>query len=389
MAGAAIVLAAVTIALIVPSVATPTSVPFGTYGVLTLVGAVTYPIVGWLVASRRPENPIGWILLLEGLLDALMAFSSQYSTYGLINAPGSLPFADVASWVAGWIWASGTVLFFLLVLVFPDGRLPSPRWRPVLLLGVVAFILETVPNAIALWSYRGPALLAANTPDTSTSGPAIQLALAIGGISSLAFAIVAVISIVVRFRRSSGIERQQIKWFGAAGIVTITLLWLVPVIALPVPFDALAALVVGPLLPGAIAIAILRYRLYEIDRIVSRTISYLIITGFLAVVFVGAVFLLQAVLTPVVGENPVAVAASTLVVAALFKPSRTRVQQIVDRRFNRARYNAERTAAAFAARLRDQVELAELRADLLSTVTGALDPSGAGVWIRDREAGRS
>jgi hypothetical protein len=382
MAIVALVLAAATVVLIVPALGTPTAVPFGTYGLLTLVAAFTYPIVGWLIAARRPENPIGWIFLVEGLLNAVLAFSSQYATYGLITAPGSVVLADVASWVSDWVWCPGTVLSFLLVLIFPDGRLPSRRWRPVVWLGIAAVVLQTVPNALGLWSYRGLALLATNAPDLSGS-PAFAVALGVGGIASLAFAVFAVLSIIVRFRRSTGIERQQIKWFGAAGIATIALLWLTPLLNLPPPFDALAAVIVGPLLPGATAVAILRYRLYEIDRIISRTLGWAIVTGVMLVVFVGAVLVLQAVLAPLTGGSTLAVAGSTLLAAAVFQPLRRRVQSRVDRRFNRARYDAERTVSDFTNRLRHEVDLDQLTAEITMAVGRTVQPASVAIWLQE------
>ncbi|MHB8398780.1 MAG: hypothetical protein ACYDCI_07600 [Candidatus Limnocylindrales bacterium] len=376
---------AVALILLVPASAVPGLGNFGSNGVASLLLALTFPIVGWLIASRRGENRVGWMFLVAGFFYALTQFSSMYAVYGLLAAPGSLPLADVMAWLNGLVWAPAFTLLILLLLFFPDGRLPSRRWRPVVWIAGAAFIVTVVPNAVALWPYRGPLLFAADRalPAADTAPATAQLLQTIGVFTSLFVAAAGVGALFIRFRRSDGAERQQIKWFASAAVVEVAVLFMMSGVTLPPPFDVLVALIVTPMIPIAVGVAILRYRLYDIDRIISRTIAYAAITAVLVATFAGAILLFQALLDPLTGGNTVAVAVSTLIVAALFQPLRRRVQRVVDRRFNRSRYDAERTVAAFAGRLRDEVELDTIRIDLLATVTGTLDPSRTSLWVRE------
>jgi hypothetical protein len=349
--------------------------------------AATFTLVGWIVASRRPANAIGWIFLVIGLSQALATFASMYSGYGPASHTSPLPFAAELSWAGVWAWAPGYVLLLTLsVLLFPDGRLPSPRWRPLVWLVAASLVLIIGPMAIAAWPVRGLVLETSQPPYPAV--PALATAITVQGIGLLlaAFAAVgSVLALVGRFRRSRGVERHQLKWFTFAGAVEIGLIAGTPFVqfgTMTAPASALLALLVAPLLPIAAAIAILHYRLYEIDRIVSRTISYSAVTAVLGSLFVAVILVLQAALASVTSGGPIAVAASTLVVASLFQPVRRRIQSAVDRRFDRSRYDAERTLAAFAGRLRDNVDLANLSEDIQSVVTRTVAPAAVGVWIR-------
>ena len=347
---------------------------------------MTLPGIGWLIATRRPENRIGWMLLAIGFFYALTQFSAAYAVYGLVVAPGSLPLADVMAWLSDLIWAPAYMLLILLPLVFPDGRLPSRRWRPIVWIASVALALMVVPAAIAYWPYRGPLLVLsdAQIPAGDPAPATADLLQGIGLIVALVVAVAGVAAIIIRFRRSVGAEHQQIKWFASAAVVEFAAIFVMsaPSVALPPPFDALAAIVLAPLIPIAVGIAILRYRLYDIDRIISRTVSYGAVTGILAVVFVGTILGLQTMLASFFSGSSVAVAASTLVVAAIFQPLRRRVQSVVDRRFNRSRYDAERTAAAFSTHLRDEVDLANLDAEVRQVIAATVAPVTVGLWIR-------
>ena len=356
----------------------------GFNGVGGIVLGATYPVVGWVLASRRPENPIGWIFLVIGVSQAGTALLGQYAAYGLQTRPGTVPLADIASWVGVWSWVPGFVLLLVVILVFPDGSLPSRRWRPVLWLAGIAGFLLLVPNAIAAWGYRGVELLGNAEPDTSNAPVigALILASAVGNLLLIPVGVASLAGVAVRFRRSSTVERQQIKWFAAAAGVEVSLLVCTAFVSLTYPLDVLAALVVIPLVPIAVGVAVLRYRLYEIDRIVSRTIGWAIVTGLLVAVFAALVVALQALLAPVTNENTLAVAASTLVAFALFQPLRRRVQRAVDRRFDRARYDGQRTADAFAERLRGSRDLTTVDEALLATVASAMQPQSATVWLR-------
>ena len=271
------------------------------------------------------------------------------------------------------------LLLFLipfLFLLFPDGRLPSRRFRWVVWVtgaGMVSLLLGS------------PASMIPGLADLGFVVSVLALGATVFGIGG------AVAATWIRFRRGDPVQRQQVKWLLAvAGVAAIAF----PAALAFGPSEssvALAFWVVAFLaylaLPIAIGIAVLRYRLYEIDRIISRTIGYAVVTVTLATVFAGAILLFQAVLAPLTGRNTVAVAASTLVAATLFQPLRRRVQAVVDRRFNRARYDAERTAAAFAAQLRDEVDLESLGADVLAVVAQTVAPATAGLWIRPTEVG--
>ena len=304
----------------------------------------------------------------------------------------SLPFAAELSWVGVWSWAPGFVLLLTLsVLLFPDGRLPSPRWRPVAWLIATALVLIMVPMAVAAWPLRGLALTPSQ-PDPNE--PTMQIAMTlqdIGLIMAAIAALVSIVGLVLRFRGSSGAERRQLKWFTFAGAIEISFIAATPFANFATasgPASVVFALLVPPLLPIAAAMAILRYRLYDIDRIVSRTISYAAVTAFLGAVFVGIVLVLEVALASYTGAQPVAVGASTLIVASLFRPIRRRVQAAVDRRFDRSRYDAERTLVAFGARLRDNVDLARLGEDVQGVVARTLAPAAVGVWIRRPDATR-
>jgi hypothetical protein len=350
----------------------------------------TFPVVGWVIASRRPGNPIGWIFIGVGLSQALDSFAQQYAAVGLVVATGSLPAADVMAWVGAWAWAPGfTLLLTATVLLFPDGHPPSRRWRAVLWAAAVALVLLVVPVAIASWPFRGVALLASG-PITSTD-PFMSAMLALEGVGLLlllASSLASITGLVVRFRRARGVERAQLEWFVAAGVAEILILVASTLVPLPWPIlSVLLAAAVSPLLPIAAAIAILRYRLYDIDRIISRTVSYAVITGLLAAVFAGLVVGLQGLLAPFTAGNGLAVAASTLVVAAAFQPLRTRVQRLVDRRFDRARYDAEAIVTGFVGSVRDQVELDALVGGVIVAARRSVAPASASVWLR-QEGGR-
>ena len=383
------VLAVVSVALYFANTAKAELQPLGFNGVASLILVVTLPSIGWLIASRRRENRVGWMLLAIGFFYALTQFSSTYAAYGLVADPGSLPLADVMSWLTVLTWVPAFMLFILLLLVFPDGRPPSARWQPIVWIAGVALVVMLVPGAIAFWPYRGSLLLATDvsTPASDTAPAIAGLLLGVGLILGLVVATAGAAALVVRFRRSVGTEHQQIKWFASAAVAEVAAIFVTTLVVLPPPFDAVVAVVVAPLIPIAVGIAILRYRLYDIDRIMSRTVSYGAVTGILAVVFVGTILVSQTVLASFFSGNSVAVAASTLVVAALFQPLRRRVQSVVDRRFNRSRYDAERTVAAFGAGLRDEVGLEDIEAAIRAVMTRTVAPSAIGVWTRDR--GRS
>jgi len=348
-------------------------------------GLVAIAAVGALVARRRRSNPTGWLLLAFCLVQALSPFTYLYAI-GAYAGPGDLPAAEVAAWLTTWLWIPAIALLGLALLHFPDGGLPSPRWRWVrrtVLAGVVASLVL----AAALWPERGSGLLALGDDFPGLAGPVANVALPL---TFLSF-VVSAASLVFRFRASRGEARLQLKWLifataiAAGGLVAYALADLF-LDRDPLWIDLLSSLgIVG--IPVAMGIAIFKYRLYAIDRIISRTVSYALLTGAMGVLYASGTLLLGALLRPLAGANDLAVAGSTLAVAGLFSPARKRIQAFVDRRFNRARYDAALTVDAFLARVRDVAELATLRADLMTTVAQTVHPAHVSVWVRDETSG--
>ena len=385
LAGSALVLDGLALLLLVPQLwAGDVYLDENTIGGFVL--GATFPIVGWLVATRRPGNAMGWIFIVIGLSQAVDTFAGQYSYVGLVTAPGSLPAADVLAWVAVWAWVPGFApLVTLAVLLFPDGRPPSPRWRPVIPLVGFAMLLLAIPVAVVAWPARGADLLGEGPVPTTDPTIGALLGLQFLGLIVVAVAsLLSVLGMLTRFRRSRGVERAQLKWFVAAAAIEVALLVLSGFVTLPNGlFGGLLTIVVTPLVPIAATIAILRYRLYEIDRIISRSIGWAALTATLVVVFVAAVVAFEALLTSFTQEQTIAVAASTLLAFGLFQPLRRRIQRAVDRRFDRGAYDRQRIADAFAERLRGEVAIDALADDLESTIERAIRPSAQSLWLRE------
>jgi hypothetical protein len=351
-----------------------------------------FGVVGFVVAWRKPGNPLGWCLLGLAVAGALSEAGSLYAIAAYRVRPGTLPLGWVAM-LAQPGWAIAIVLIGLTVLIFPDGTLPSPRLRWVLWLylamGLVwmgsAYVITV--DAIARHDIRvdsGGNLLALDNGAASPTWWTVlqNVLLAVLALSLL----LSLAAQVVSYRRSSGERRQQLKWLlggfaaGLAGLALGIALGNATGIWGVVGHVAIVAVVCA--VPVSMGVAILKYRLYDIDRVLSRTLAYAIVTGLLIGVYAGLVLLAQQVLR---FSSPVAVAASTLAAAALFNPVRRRVQHTVDRRFNRARYDADQTVAAFAARLQDAVDLDAVRDDLAGVVQGALEPAHLALWTAPRE----
>ena len=338
---------------------------------------VAVPVAGFVLASRRPANRIGWLFLVAGLALGLSGFSNPYALHALVADRGSWPAGQVFAWLSNWIWMIAVAALAFLFLLFPTGRLRSRRWRPAAWFAGGAFALATVWTLIAasrLWAhpFTSPSL---RSPDGLTALLLLMTAFLIS-----AALLVSVMAVVVRFAKSSGEERLQLKWCAAAALV------LVVVFVASIWVNSAAVNVLQSLaflcLWTAIATAVLKYRLYEIDRIISRTLAYAIVTGLLVGLYAGLVLLATHVLS---FSSPVAVAAATLAAAALFSPVRRRVQRVVDRRFNRAGYDADTTVALFATHLKDAVDLDSVRDDLASVVQRALEPDHVSVWISRRD----
>ena len=342
-------------------------------------------VVGTLLAARRPRNPIGWILLAF-YLGALNP-ASDYAIIDYRLHHGSLPLGSVAVVVlASWpVWL---VLIASLLWVFPDGRLPQGRWRR----AAVALAAAGALLAVAATA-GGAAAEAGHTVRIDAGGTLVNNAAGAAGLAqgAVAFGVLASLLVwlavqVPRYRRSAGERRQQFKWLYTGAAIFVVSVISAVITGGSSGLDLAVNNVIVPVgfavLPVCVGVAVLRYRLYEIDRIISRVISYAIITAVLAGVFAGLVLLATVVLP---FKTPVAVAAATLAAAALFNPLRKRVQHAVDRRFNRARYDADQTVAAFAARLKDAVDLDSVRDDLAGVVHQALEPAHVSVWISQRD----
>ena len=332
--------------------------------------------VGVVLALRQPRNRIGWIMLGCIIVLGLGGIAARYAVLAYRLGHHGLPLASVAVVLGNSVQVLAVLAIPVIILLFPDGRLPGPRWRwllwayagfgaCVMALTVAAPIAEVADHDIRIDS-SGNLI---SSPGLLAGLPGWVGAVVVVGLAGTALPTVG--RHVLGWRQATGERRQQLKWlaFGAA----VSAAWLLGMLFFNFPVVGIAAV------PVSMGIAILKYRLYDIDRIISRTLSYAIVTGLLIGVYGGLVLLTTQVFRV---HTPVAVAASTLAAAALFNPLRRRVQRLVDRRFNRTRYDADQTVAAFAAQLKDAVDLDSVRDDLASAVTKALEPAHASVWIR-------
>ena len=381
---ATLVVAAIGLALLVWDWSTP--VPRGSFGVRGFSGlwAVGFGAVGALLTRRRPGHPVGWIFAAAGLVAAVDFATFEYALAAVVGHR-RLAAGEYAGWVQLWIWVPFIALITVyLFLLFPDGRPARPSWRRVGWLAGAFGVIEVTGLAL--------------TPGTVASLPVVRnpfgvspawvplTAIGPGLIGLLGCVVLAAWSLFSRSRHGSSVERLQIKWLAYSGCLVALTLVLSTIVSEILPLSAGIAgrvteggLMIAVLtVPVAVAVAVLKYRLYDIDSIISRTLAYAIVTGLLVGLYAGLVLLATGVLS---FHSTVAVAASTLVVAALFNPLRRRVQSAVDRRFNRVRYDADQTVMAFAARLKDAIDLDSVAADLAQVASRALEPAHVSVWI--------
>jgi hypothetical protein len=385
-----------------------------------VVEIVSFQAVGLLILARRPNNRIGWIFCTISLLDALWVFTTQYATYALVTKPAALVGASGAAWLSSWMWApplwlTGT----LTLLLFPDGRLPSRRWRPVPWLALSGLALFV--GALALTPWQGRANLAAPQEiDASATGPlaifrlllsvviatapsevagrvaypmdnplglrganaALATAAAVGALLILISFLACVSAPILRLWRARGTERQQVKWMAYVAVMAASVFVAINTLVPRSP-DLALVLILGATLPVAAALAILRHHMYDIDLVINRTLVYGLLTAILGLAYAAAVLVLGQLFGGVAGNPPSwAVAGATLSVWALFRPARARIQAVVDRRFNRRSYDAAKTVEAFSARLRDQVDLNTLSAELLAVVDQTMQPTTFSLWLR-------
>jgi hypothetical protein len=362
---------------------------------------LVFPLVGALIASRRPENPIGWLCLVDGLLWTTTNMLDYHSLY-VMASPGSVPFPVGLAGVNHWLWVPtvgllGTYVF----LLFPDGRLPSRRWRPLAWLSGVVI----ASGSLGLMLSPGPLDMPRGIRNPFGLEAAPWVAVAAYAILPLLplCMLASALSLVMRYRRSRGDVRQQIKWIAfAASLVALT--YLIAIVALfihpseiwfaaglPLWLDLIeyAALLSITSVPVAIGFAVLKYRLYDIDLIINRTLVYGSLTGALALVYFGGVTVTQALFRNITGQEQLpqlVIVASTLVIAALFNPLRRRIQSFIDRRFYRAKYDARKILEAFSVRLRDETDLEALNEDLVEVVRETMQPAHVSLWLRPEKA---
>jgi hypothetical protein len=355
--------------------------------------AVGYSVIGAIIASRLPSHPIGWICCAIGFTGAVEHFSGEYAVYALLAHPEPLAGGKAMLWLQGWFWILMFGLLVFLLLFFPNGRLPSSRWRPFAWLSAVVILMEAILAAIS--SDIGLDILrASGSGHISFANP-----LGVKGLPNmfrlvqtlvLALAPVAAASVVVGRRRAKGVERQQIKWLLYAGAIFFVGNVLKNTIFSPLGgmswglwFGYLLVAVGGLGGPIAIGIAILRYRLYEIDTLINRTLVYGALTAILAALYFGGIVVLQRVFIALTGEqSTLAVVASTLLIAAVFNPLRRSIQKFIDRRFYRNKYDAAKTLEAFSAKLRDETDLDALSDDLVGVVRETMQPAHVSLWLR-------
>lgn len=347
--------------------------------------APTFATLGALIVSRRPGNVIGWLFLVPSIAGAMQFFSGQYATVAL-SGPSLLPGGAYAAWLSTLMQSSFVFSALFLLLLFPTGRLPSPRWRVLAWASGLVLTFSLISHVIHPRTVQDFAPV--RNPFGIESVPTILAVIdTTGGWGGLACAVAAVASLVWRFHRSSGEERLQIKWFAYAATLGILAI-LLGDFFVPVAFENWLGRIVWtvvPLsLPVSAAVAILKYRLYDIDFIIRKTAIYGALTLSLALMYFGGVAGLQRLLSPLTGEgNQLAVVASTLAIAALFVPLRRRIQTTIDRRFYRQRYDAAKTLENFGHRLRNRTDLDDLDADLLSVVNETVQPSHASLWLHE------
>jgi hypothetical protein len=394
----ALCLALIALSLLVVFLGWSTPLPSGwsPWGdqVIEAVGNFGAPVLGGLIASRRPENPYGWLWLGFGMSFTLVAFVQAYALYALVLEPGSLPAPrTIVTLIAPEGFTAAITLASFILLLFPDGRLPSRRWRflawVVVAVGALLIIVAPLHN-----SGKGGSGFAPVGDPIGVGGIVgkVTLLLIVGGIMVLFAAIIlSAVSLVFRFRRASGVERQQIKWFTYAAVLVGT--YVVLNFFISGLLNTLFSTAVGLALCAAVGVAILKYRLYDIDVIINRTLVYGSLTLMLALIYLVGVATIQALFGAVTDQEQqpqIAVVVSTLVIAALFNPLRRRIQSFIDRRFYRRKYDARKTLDVFGARLRQETDIRTINDDLITVVWETMQPAHVSLWLRpDRGPKRS
>ena len=373
------------------------NVPVYDYWVQSSATGAVFSTLGALVASRRPEHPVGWLFCAIGLLAGADLFYAEYATYALLAQPGSLPAGEAAAWIRSWFGVVGGGLGVFLLLLFPDGRLPSARWRYLAWFNAAEMLLGVFWVAFAPGPIRGLA------PIRNPLGiDALGIA---GGVNAAdvieipwsIVVFVATISVFVRLHGAGLEERQQIKWFAYAAVVlTSAILFrvLVSIVSVPASVNLTAEVLIALGLASvavATGVAVIKYRLYDIDLIINRTVVYGALTATLALVYFGGVATTQSIFRALTGQErqpQLAIVVSTLAIAALFNPLRRRIQSFIDRRFYRRKYDARKTLEAFSTKLRDETDLEALNAELVGVVRETMQPAHVSLWLRPDTASK-
>jgi hypothetical protein len=350
------------------------------YAILPAIVLVAFAALGTMVVSREPRNAVGWVLVVIPLSLGVLIVSDRLFWLIALNSGATGGAAAYAAWLANWAWIPAIVpTFTILPLLFPTGETVSRRWRVLLWTALAAGIATFAGTAFApgpLDAFRG-----VDNP-ISIDSPVVAIVGRVGFFVLVPTALASIVSLGVRFRRSHGVERQQLKWVVAAAA-------LLPVAFTGAGFGGKAGFLIltsGLLVvAGAVAIAMLRYRLYDIDVVINRALVYGALSAMLAATYLGTVLLLQVLIAPLTEKSDLAIAGSTLAVAGLFRPARRRIQATVDRRFYRSRYDAARTLEAFGARLRDEVDLETLTVELRAVIGSTMQPSHVTLWLRGTE----
>jgi hypothetical protein len=390
MCALSLALTASSLLLLVLNLSHP-SVPIHPYWTMNTLLALGFSLVGAVIVPRiSPKNPIGWLFCLTGLLWAVMHFSAEYAIYALLAVPGSLPATQAAAWMMCWVWVLAGGPIVLLLLLFPDGRLPNRRWRWFAWFSLLLIVVGTISQALAPGSVYY--LRAINNPlgveGLPNYGELIQTV-------NFTLIFVSAGSLFVRRLRASGVERQQLKWFTYTSTLAISGVILTYTIsealgALWLKWAGYAIMGVGLIgVPISMGIAISRYRLYEIDTLINRTLVYGALSATLVALYFGDIVLLQRVFVAVSGEkSTLAVVASTLLIAALFNPLRGRIQGFIDRRFYRRKYDARKTLEALSAKLRDETNLDAVSDDMVGVVRETMQPAHVSLWLRPEKAAK-
>ncbi|MDQ2672873.1 MAG: hypothetical protein M3Y38_08665 [Actinomycetota bacterium] len=349
-----------------------------------LVTLLTFSVVGAIIASRQPRNAIGWIFCGVGVTLGLNSLAGDYAEFWLASGFGNTILGENAAWLSSWLWS---LLLYVptssVLLLFPDGRLPSPRWRPVawgVAIGAAGGVAGLALKAGPLTDFPQIA------NPYGVAGPVVGIAGVVGSIVAAGSMVASAVSLIVRLRRTRGEQRQQLKWlayWGAVAVAAIGVGALVIPWSVPVSILIMSVAMLG--LPIFTGIAIVRHRLYDIDLIINLTLVYAILSATLAVVYFGGIVVLQRVFAGLTGQEKLpqlAIVASTLAIAALFAPLRRRIQSFIDRRFYRRKYDARKTLEAFSTKLREETDLAALSDDLTSVIEETMQPAHVSLWLR-------